>query len=146
MVKARPLAERQHCILKVHAYDGRGLICQFLAHGCGSDGRDENEAFEGPQADTVRKPHEVEVTEYITLAFVDALAEAVREEWVAGEALGFLYEQAESEGGGCFEGRRRSGGHEPCLRVHDKSSDKVEVGADPMLLRQLRVVIILNRK
>lgn len=137
MIEGGVLTEREHGVLEIDADDGRRLLGELLAGRVGRDGRGEDETLEGTEADAVSEANEVEVAEDVGVAAIERISEAVGEEGVACEPLGLLDEQAERERRRGVERGRRAGRQQPCLRVHDQSSDEVQVRLGPMLLRQL---------
>ena len=137
VVEGGVLTQREHGVVKIHAYNRRSLVGELLTHGSRDDGTGQHEALQRSQADAVCEAHEVKVAKDVALALVDAVAEAVRKEGVAGETLCLLDEEAEGEGGGSVEGGGRSGACKAGLRVHDETADEVEIRVQAMLLGQL---------
>lgn len=98
VVERRFIAHRNHSIVEISLDELGSLIREFSSGSIRRHyGSSEDEAFERAQVDAVAKPQQVKVAKDVAVALVDRISEAVGEEGVVCEALGFLDEKSERE-------------------------------------------------
>ena len=137
MVEGGMLAQREDGVLKVDTDEGGSLGGQLLAGRASDNGRSQDEPLERPERNTIYKSEEIEVPEGVPFALVYAVPESVCEKRVTSETLRFLDKETEGQGGGGVEDRGRGSQGETALGVDDETTDKVEVGVETVLLREL---------